>query len=219
VASDPVNEADLTGLSCRWKPVPSQRGVIQSVLVNMRPGVADSTLDDVLTKLDAILDGDTASANPIHVSEMGYKSVFELVREERRLYTSIWSSAFFKNILEIIYAVAVFKYGFPALFFDAGRYASAIDKHSDFRKFDDQLRMVPDCTTEQEEAIRDYLRALASHGDIVHGIHASSTAVMTCFVYGMSDGEHIHFVDGGDGGYAMAAREYKARLARVSDTT
>jgi hypothetical protein len=27
----------------------------------------------------------------------------------------------------------------------------------------------------------------------------------------MKDGEHIHFIDGGDGGYAMAAKQMKAQ--------
>jgi hypothetical protein len=35
---------------------------------------------------------------------------------------------------------------------------------------------------------------------------------MTCYVHDVNDGNHIHFVDGGDGGYAMAARELKAQL-------
>ena len=34
---------------------------------------------------------------------------------------------------------------------------------------------------------------------------------MTCFVDGLSDGKHIHFIDGGDGGYAMAAMKLKAQ--------
>lgn len=214
VPDDPANEADLTGLSCRWKPVPSQRGTILSILVTATSADAPGTLARLLERLDEILDGDMANANPIQVSKMGYKSVMQLVAEERRLFPSPWSMAFLRNVMEIVYAVAVFKYGLPAIFFDASRYASAIDTHSDFRKFDDQLRMVIDCTTQQEEAIRDLLSGLAAEGELRYGIHASGTAMMTCFVYGMSDGEHIHFVDGGDGGYAMAARELKATAGK-----
>jgi len=35
---------------------------------------------------------------------------------------------------------------------------------------------------------------------------------MTCYFHGPEDGQHIHFIDGGDGGYAMAAKQLKAQL-------
>jgi hypothetical protein len=35
---------------------------------------------------------------------------------------------------------------------------------------------------------------------------------MTCYVQNLSDTAHIHFVDGGDGGYAMAAKQLKQQL-------
>jgi hypothetical protein len=34
---------------------------------------------------------------------------------------------------------------------------------------------------------------------------------MTCFVSGFGDGQHIHFIDGDDGGYAIAAKALKER--------
>ena len=34
--------------------------------------------------------------------------------------------------------------------------------------------------------------------------------LMTCFVEAASDYQHVHVIDGGDGGYTMAAREMKA---------
>ena len=40
----------------------------------------------------------------------------------------------------------------------------------------------------------------------------SDDALMTCSVCGTSDREHIHFVDGVDGGFAMAARESTAQM-------
>jgi hypothetical protein len=37
---------------------------------------------------------------------------------------------------------------------------------------------------------------------------------MTCFVRAYR-GNHVHFVDGSDGGYALAARALKAQLAEI----
>jgi hypothetical protein len=36
---------------------------------------------------------------------------------------------------------------------------------------------------------------------------------MTCYVNDLNPGNHIHFIDGGDGGYAMAAKKLKAQQA------
>ena len=41
----------------------------------------------------------------------------------------------------------------------------------------------------------------------------SREALMTCLVFDMRRSEHVHFVDGGNGGFAMAAVGFKARLA------
>ena len=41
--------------------------------------------------------------------------------------------------------------------------------------------------------------------------HTSETALMTCVIDGY-DGNHVHFVDGADGGYALAAKQLKAQL-------
>ena len=39
---------------------------------------------------------------------------------------------------------------------------------------------------------------------------------MTCLVVSPTDGQHVHFVDGGDGGYTRAATELKARVAAAA---
>jgi hypothetical protein len=36
---------------------------------------------------------------------------------------------------------------------------------------------------------------------------------MTCFIRRLEEGGHVHFIDGNDGGYAMAAVELKAQIA------
>ena len=35
---------------------------------------------------------------------------------------------------------------------------------------------------------------------------------MTCFLTGLDDESHVHFVDGDNGGYAIAAAQLKDRL-------
>ena len=35
---------------------------------------------------------------------------------------------------------------------------------------------------------------------------------MTCVVPSLDNGEHIHFIDGGAGGYTMAAKQLKGQI-------
>jgi hypothetical protein len=74
------------------------------------------------------------------------------------------------------------------------------------------LRMVLDCSVEQILQIRAYLDARCAAGELCYGIHISSTALMTCYAHDDKDGHHIHFIDGAEGGYAMAARQLKQQL-------
>jgi hypothetical protein len=45
-------------------------------------------------------------------------------------------------------------------------------------------------------------------------MHRSPAALVTCLVRSY-DGDHVHFVDGSDGGYALAAKQMKAQLAEL----
>ena len=42
-----------------------------------------------------------------------------------------------------------------------------------------------------------------------YGLHLSDTALMTCLVTSPADSLHVHFVDGGGGGYTSASRSLK----------
>ncbi len=209
----PKHHCDLSGLSCRWKPIPSQRGSILSILIAAR-ATSDSkpVYDAILKRFDAIFNGDLFSANPVHLSTMEYQSVWQNLKSEIRYHASAFSSEFLSRAIGIILSVLIFKWKAPIASFDPKKYAESMSGHSDFRKFDDILRMVVDCSPEQAAAIRAFLSELQAKGEICFGIHESPMALMTCFVYSVDDGKHIHFIDGGNGGYAMAAKQLKAQL-------
>ena len=50
---------------------------------------------------------------------------------------------------------------------------------------------------------------LEQRGDILYGLHDSDRALMTCFVRSLT--QHAHSIDAGDGGYAEAAAQLKAK--------
>ena len=92
------------------------------------------------------------------------------------------------------------------------RYIDEMVENSDVRKFDGVLRMVMDGSEAQYRELREYLEAQHRGGrNPPYGMHRSREALLTCIVFSYN-GNHVHFVDGSDGGYAIAARELKAQL-------
>jgi hypothetical protein len=57
--------------------------------------------------------------------------------------------------------------------------------------------------------IENYLKASAADGVVQYGMHRQKAAMMTCFTQSPSNPNHVHFIDGADGGYAVAATVLK----------
>jgi hypothetical protein len=208
-------EADLSGLSCRWHPIPAKRGTVLSLIVQSLRGPV--VYRDFLGLLERIFPDGIESANPIDPAVATYRSVRELVGQERRLHSSSISIGFWLRCLEIFAAVGIFKHRLNPLLVDARSYTASMRGHSDFRKLDDNLRLVIDCDPTQVSLMKAHLESGFAKGDLFFGSFESSHSLMTCFLdRGMAQGGHIHFVDGFDGGYAMAASALKAQRAQAA---
>ena len=94
-------------------------------------------------------------------------------------------------------------------------YTDEMVENTDFRKFDGMLRMVMDGSEAQYLDLREYLEGQYREGKLVYGMHRSREALLTCIVFSYN-GNHVHFVDGSDGGYAVAARGLKAQLKSLA---
>ena len=108
-----------------------------------------------------------------------------------------------------LFAHAIFKTGMRVGGFDPARYNRQLVENTDFRKFDDGLRMTLDCTPAFADRLEARLAAAEAAGIARCGTHRQSAALMTCFVPAPTRGDHVHFVDGAAGGYAAAARAVK----------
>lgn len=207
-----AEDHNLDGLSCRWHPIPSLHGCVLTMMIRAISENPKQTYSLVIMQIEEILNGNMQAANPLHHTNMRYKGVTELLRDEWRYSTRRASWSFISRLLEIVLAVAIFKWRVPPVIVNPREYESKLAAHSDIRKFDDTLRMVLDVTPQQLQNISAMLEKFYQAGDIRYGLHQSDSALMTCFVYGISDGEHIHFVDGSDGGYALTARKMKSQI-------
>lgn len=200
---------DLSKLSCRWQPLESQNGKILTLLVQALHQNKAATYLSFTHSLEAIMGGTLESANPVNPEKMRYRSLTKMLFAEKRFqrsFISLLGRAVTIVMAWMIFATKLFRF-VPSM----RRYLDENPSHSDYKKFDEVLRMVIDCSPEQIDAIQKLCQGQFTLGKIHYGIHCSHEALMTCYVPTMNAGEHIHFIDGGDGGYAMAAKQLKAQ--------
>lgn len=204
---------NLSGLSCRWQPIPSKNDTMLTLLV-MSTGRHESshTYRKINTVLSDILSLD---ANPVHPEIMTYSwPTFETLRQSQMVWRQ---GKKMKNMAGHIFMISFFnflnRFDISVGSFDPMRYRNALVTNSDYRKFDDMLRMVVDCTKLQAAKIEKRLAKWRKQKKIVYGTHYSDTALMTCFVVTTKDDGHVHFIDGNYGGYALAAKRLKQQLA------
>ena len=94
--------------------------------------------------------------------------------------------------------------------FDPAVYRRDTASNTDFRKFDDGLKLTVDCPPDTIEAIEALLLRAKEDSVARYGMHRQDRALMTCIVPSPYTNNHMHFVDGAAGGYARAAEMLKA---------
>ncbi len=112
-----------------------------------------------------------------------------------------------------LFAYLLMRYRINAGDFVAQKYLDQVVANTDFRKYDDGLRMILDCTEDLATELERTLADAASRGILRYGLHRQDAAMMTCFTPSPTRSNHVHFVDGARGGYASAASALKASLA------
>lgn len=218
---DDVPAPNLTGLECRWRPIASEHGEILSVLIRATAGggtgpEASATYARLIDEIGGII-GKHDEVNPARSRHMGLSTSPMGLRNEQRIKRGAAASSW-ANFSELMLMWVKTLIG--RLFMqrrtvtdatDWGKYRDGVTRHSDYWKYDDTLRFVIDVSSEQKQGLVACLERYESNKEIVFGAHSAKEAVMTCVVFD-HDTDHVHFIDGGDGGYARAAKQMKQKL-------
>ncbi len=209
---------DLTGLSCRWAPLKATGGIMLTVMVKpLGPTMPArrEVLDEVLTQAGRILGDDPAAVAPAKQRTLRFRwPPAGLWREARVTAGRQGVAGRYLSLLAMTLVVAVCDlFSLRIRDFDPPAYRAELRANTDFRKFDGFLRMVLDTTPAQADALGSYLDKQYVAGRLLHGMHRADAALMTCLVFNLERSEHVHFIDGADGGYALAAADFKARAA------
>lgn len=202
---------DLSGLSCRFDQIPAERGIILSLIVTPASDDIASFERVVELVLSQVEGGPEASRPaPTHLPPFHWPPFgFEYEAKARGARTLIARASV---MVRIFMSLVILKLGIPIGGFDPARYRRQLVDNTDFRKFDDGLRMTLDCTPALADRIEEILQNAERDGVARFGIHRQSSALMTCFVPSPTRSDHIHFVDGGMGGYAAAAQALKMKM-------
>lgn len=206
-ALDDQVAVDLDGLSCRWNPLQSGRGRMLSLIIQ---GASDPGVVHARVMQLARQGGGDAPVRPDNLSTSWPPKGFLLEAQATRRGGPLWL-AVLKVLANTLLARLIFIVGRPVGGFDPARYIQEISSNTDFCKHDDTVSFVIDCPQDCIASIRSYLDQQMAERQLRYGMHVSETALMTCLVTAAAGGLHVHFVDGGDGGYTAAARAMKAQ--------
>jgi hypothetical protein len=127
-------------------------------------------------------------------------------------------SRFGKIMSEMLIAIVLDKTGRSLGGFDPRNYRGWVTRNSDFRKYDDALRMTIDCSVATSEKLEALLAKAEAERVVDYGLHRQDSALMTCIVPNYLNDDHVHFLDGAGGGYALAALDLKEKRARRDAT-
>ena len=197
---------DLSGLSCRWDALRSTRGKMVALIIQ---GAAEPR--EIYTHVMRLAgqDGDPRPATLDKLNVTWPPKDFMLEARARRGGGSLVMTALYVLGASLV-ARLLFARGRPTGAFDPERYRREISGNTDFCKHDDTVCFVIDCPLDGIDAIKRYLDDCASRQMLRYGMDVSDTALMTCLVSSTNEGLHVHFVDGGGGGYTNAAKRLKA---------
>ena len=207
---------DLSGLSCRWRPISNRNGVMLSLIVRQPAGVSDEVffhaIGDVLQATSAA----PAGHHPVPPAGPQFGSPATGITFEAatvaHLRPPVWRWIRLAVWRTFVWSIMIA--GLRVGGFDPHRYRRQTALNSDYRKFHDGLDMTLDCSHEDASRIEALLTRLEQQGRIRHGTFRQDEALMTCIVPSHVADDHFHFIDGASGGYAEAARRLKDKAGK-----
>jgi hypothetical protein len=202
---------DLSGLSCRFQEFHAAQGMILSLIVLPLAGGDPAAFRALTEEIVALVEASPDAGRPVPAQgpamgwpPQGVDLETRAAPGDRRLRRAALLAKTFLFFL-------IMKSGIRIGGFVPATYMRQVVENSDYRKYDDGLRMILDCTPELADALERRLAAAA--GAARYGLFRQDAAMMTCFTPSPTRSDHVHFVDGARGGYAAAATAMKAALA------
>ncbi len=207
---------DFEGLECRWQDIPSPRGETVSVMVKALAADGATLYRELIAKVREIY-GSEEECHPVHPPDLAISLAARQLGNETGVRA--WDRGPFGRWLCLMQARFWVLVGWFFMRFGVrtsktawGDYKRTLVRNADVRKFNDGYRQILAGTARQRAALGAWLEERYARGELVFGLHVTDRALMTCLVFDYA-GRHLHFIDGADGGYFLAAQDLKQRLA------
>jgi hypothetical protein len=206
------DELDLAGMQCRWDKIkpPQDYDEVVSLLVTAAEGIKQAdAFKKVIDKLDEIY-GTPEKRKPISIPMLKLKATIEKIRFEMRVRFQKFKP------LYLLFQWVKMSLGYFYFRTKKGKqYLHELVDMSDTLVIDGKINTVISGTSRQRELLKAELDKLETAGNIHYGLYVSKESVMSCYIRSLNK-DHIHFVDGAEGGYTKAAGmlKLKALLAK-----
>jgi hypothetical protein len=203
---------DLTGLSCRFQEFRAARGLILSLLILPSSDADPAEFRALVEEIVELVEQSPDAGRPVPADgpQLGWPP--QGVELETRAAPGDRRVRRVTVLLRTLLYFLIMRFGIQVGSFVPATYLRQVVENSDFRKYDDGLRMILDCTPDLADTLDR--RLAAARGTAVFGLHRQEAAMMTCFTPSPSRSDHVHFIDGAQGGYAAAATALKSKIKK-----
>lgn len=198
---------NLEGMECKWdkiNPPETNQEVVSLIVIGCKNEDPSLIFSAVLKNIDKIY-GSLESRKPISIKRLRLQASLRKLNNEMR--TKLGKYDFYyllKNWLTTTFG----KYYLNNT--EAGNhYLQKLVELTDTLTIDGRINTVISGTLQQRQLLSAYLDRLEQKGKLKYGLHVSKQSVMSCYVRDMHKNDHIHFVDGAEGGYTKAANQLK----------
>ena len=201
---------DLDGMECKWdriKPPFKDQEVVSLIISGCEEADFSRVYSKVMKAIDEIY-GSIGKRKPISIKRLKIKAGLQRIKDEMKTKLGKWNFAvFIKSFLIANFGEIYLKKT------NAGKsYMLKLVELSDNLTLDGRINTVITGNSSQRKRLIGYLDKLENLGLIKYGHHVSKESIMSCYVKDMSTDQHIHFIDGGDGGYTKAANQLKLKF-------
>ncbi len=198
---------NLEGMECKWdkiSPPETNQEVVSLIVIACKEEDPSEIFSKVLQNIDAIY-GTLNNRKPISVKRLKLKASLKKLNDEMHTKLGKYDGLYLlKNWITTIFGKYYLKNT------SAGEtYLQKLVELTDTLTIDGRINTIITGTPKQRKSLTSYLNCLEEKGKIKYGLHVSEQSVMSCYVRDMKKDDHIHFVDGADGGYTKAANQLK----------
>jgi len=210
IDQSPLN---LNGMECKWdkiSPPEETQEVVSLIVTGCGDQDPSKIFSEVLKAIDEIY-GSQKRRKPISIKRLRLKAGFQKINSEMRAKLGRFDGFYLlKNLVKTNFGKFYLRNS------NAGkRYLQNLVELTDTLTIDGRINTVITGTSEQRISLISFLDLLEKSNKIRYGLFVSKESVMSCYVRDMGTNEHIHFVDGADGGYTRAANSLKKKAALI----